>query len=184
MWLTRTKMAVAAAAIAFIACGHFTGMVRTGEKEWLAQCPAQSRKAVHEFGLSPDEGIGDVLPGPSAIIQPFHDGLEVKNGPVQVTALLAADPKGFAAILYGVIQTGTDGAVIHFNKMRLFQENDPKGGPASGPERDICAVGVAVNHSFEPGGIPKVNDTPPPDYKPHDGYMFVTNEMLHILFAD
>ena len=185
MWLTRTKMAVAAAALlAFIACAHFMGMVLTGEKEWLAQCPPESRKAVHELGLSPDEGVAVVLPGPHIIIQPYHRGLEVQDGPVEVTASIPARGGGKEAFLYGVIRTGSDGATIHFNKMRLFQQSDTRGTPPSGPERDICAVGVAVGDPKDPGGIPKVEITPPPDYKPHPGFLFVTNERLNILFAD
>ncbi len=185
MWLTRTKMAVAAAvSIAFIACAHFMGMVRTGEKEWLAKCPQESRKTVHELGLSPDEGVADILPGPSVIIQPYHRGLEVKDGPVEVVASIPAREHGKEAFLYGVIRTGTDGATIHFNRMRLFQGDEPRGAPPTGPERDICAVAIAVGDSRDPGGIPKVENTPPPDYKPHPGFMFVTSEELNISFAD
>ena len=159
MSLEKTMTAFVAAG--FTACAGLTGKVITGEKEWLESCPPASRKAVNELLLSPDEGIAWVLPGPHVIIQPYHRGLEVQDGPVEAAASLPGKFKGVEGRLYGVIRTGTDGATIHFEKMKLYQGNDTAESGPSGPTRDICAVGLCDRRPQRARGDSKGREHPP-----------------------
>ena len=85
----------------------------------------------------------------------------MQDGPVVVGAALnGTRDKGYDARLYGTIKTGTDGAIIHFEKMKLYQEGEtPETGP-TGPERDICAIGYGAGDPIPLGESPRSGPLP------------------------
>jgi hypothetical protein len=167
---------VTLASMALSACTGLTGNLR-GE-EWLAKCPSGSRNVIDEFDIHSDLGIAQILPGPSAIIPEDGRGLEVRDGAIEVKAFLPGTAKAVIARLFGVIHTGSDGAVIHFDKMHVFNGSEPEGAPPAGRIVDICAF--ASVRGYTDDLIPKAVD-PPPDL--HPGFMFVTTSQFGVHFA-
>ncbi len=172
---------VAVASMAISACAGLTGKVRTGDKDWLAKCPAASRKAVNELNLETSGGLAWMIAGPNVII-PEQGGVEVRDGYVEVVAAISTPEKGYQGYLTGQMRTGSDGASLHFTKFRLWQEGDPDDGPPSGPELDVCAVASVRGYRDRPG-IPKVEHPRDPSMQLHPGYVFVTTGALEIQFA-
>jgi serine/threonine protein kinase len=172
------KAGLAVISMALTACAGLTGKVRTSEQDWLAKCPPASRKAVEELRIYPDEGMANILPGPNAILH--HPGVELRNGPIEVTAGLPARGGGIEAKLYGEIRTGSDGASLHFTKLQEYEESDDGDHP-SGRIHDICAYAAAWGYGDHPG-LPIASD-PPPASELHPGFVFVTTMNLELHFA-
>jgi len=66
--------------------------------------------------------------------------------------------------------------------MKLFQGNEPRGSPPTGPERDICAFASVAGTGAAPG-IPKVTIDLPPASELHPGFLFVTTGRWWLRFA-
>jgi serine/threonine-protein kinase len=172
--------AMALISAAITACvGPTRELGATGD-DWLAKCPPESRKPVHELRLEPDLGEAEVLEGPSVVLQDFGRGLEVRDGPVEASAIIPARGGGVVVKLIGTIQTGSAGATVHFNKMQLYSGNEDPDGPPAGRIVDICAYGSVRGYSEDL--IPEANNPPPPS-KRHAGFMFVVTQQLGIHFA-
>jgi hypothetical protein len=171
---------VAVVSSAVSACALLLGHVRPGDKDFLAQCSPEARKPITELNLETDGGLGVILEGPNVML-PWDGGVELRDGPVQVTAAISTPSHAVIGWLSGNIKTGSDGASLRFNKFKLFNGSEAKNQPPAGPEIDVCAVaserGAGSNY-----GIPKAIDPPPPSER-HQGYVFVTTGALQIHFA-
>ena len=86
--------------MALTACVGPTARVGPTGPDWLAKCPPESRKAVHELRIEPDLGLAEALEGPSVVLQDFGKGLEVRDGPVEVSALMPARGGAVVARLF------------------------------------------------------------------------------------
>jgi len=169
---------VAVATMVLSACTGLFGRVRTVE-DWMAKCSPESRNVPAELDFDPDIGLGWVLPGPNAIL-PDDGGMEVRDGPVEVSAALPGSSKAVYGRLFGVIQTNSKGAFLLFDKMHLFDGSEPEGAPPAGRIVRICAY--ASERGYGGDMIPKAID-PPPASELHPGFLFVTSSQLTIHFA-
>jgi len=162
------------------ACALLLGHVRPGDKDFLAQCSPEARKPITELNLETDTGLGEILDGPNVIV-PFGGGVELRDGPVEVSAAISTPVRAVIGVLHGTIRTGSDGASLRFNKFKLYNGSEGEDDPPAGPEIDVCAV-ASVRGAGSNYGIPKADD-PPPASELHQGYVFVTTGALHIHFA-
>jgi hypothetical protein len=156
------------------ACGAFACIgvqVRTGDNDWLANCPAEARRTVRAFDMG-WEGVALLDEGPN--VKRHYQGCEVKDGPVEIFPGLRAGKVPEKSKLVGVIRTGADGASLRFDKLVL----------PDGKEYPICALAA---ETFEWGpGIDKVRDDDPnraPTSELHSGFTYVTTGMLKIRLA-
>jgi len=162
--LGRAKAAVmAAASAALSACPVLTGNVRADDRAWLeTKCSAEARKAGQELALAEPWGGASLEPGPNVIEHEY--GTEVRDGSVEVAALLSTTEKGIPVRLFGQIRTGPDGASIHLDRLKYV---------VGGGESPICAIVWVQGHRDSPG-IPKREVAPfPPASELHPGYMLV-----------
>jgi len=177
---SKAKVAVAAVASAVLAaCAGLTGKVRTGEKDWLDRCAPDHRRAVAELELATDGGAAALLAGPNVIIP--DAGVGLRDGPVEASTFISTPEKLVQDHLFGEIRTGTDGASIHFTKLKLFSGSEPEGQPPAGREVDICAVAYVPGYGDDPG-VPKVEDHGEPVELP-PGFTYVTTKALRIRLA-
>jgi len=176
--LGKTKAGVVAVASAALAA--CVGLkVRTGEKDWLGKCTPEARKNVNNLELEADGGAATLEEGLNVIVP--DEGVELRDGPVEASALISTPSKGIAGRLFGEIRTGADGASIHFTKLKLFNGTEAKRQPPAGRELEICAIASVRGYGADPG-IPLVTDRPrPPDL--HSGFVWVTHRALEIHFA-
>src|SRR5262249_61086671 len=117
-------------------CGQLTGKVLTQDKEWFDKCPPEARQKMTKihmeaFGLGAFTKIS-----PNFIA---HDvGCEVRSGPTVASISIP----GFAGFMSGRILTGSDGASVRFDKIRL----------KDGQELPICAyASIGYKQGFGPG---------------------------------
>ena len=178
--VSKAKMVVVAAtSAAFSACAGLTGKVRTGDLDWLAKCPQESRETARALGLSPDDGDVWLEAGPNVLI-PEDGGVELRNGPVEATASIPAAPKGVGGRLYGEIQIGSDGASIHFTRFRLYTGSEARGGPPTGREMPVCAIAYEPYKGVPPG-LTRVEH--PNSSELHPGYVLFAIGRLFVSFA-
>ncbi len=181
MWFGKARTAVVAfASMAISACVGLTGNARPDDLEFLAKCPPDSRKVVNELGLEPDIGLAEILDGPNVIV-PKDGGVELRDGPVEVSAAIPAVGGAVGAKLSGTIRTTPDAAFIQFTKFQQYLKGDDEDRPPSGPLVDICAYASVRGYPVGPG-IPKAED-PPPASELHPGFLLVTTGALGIHFA-
>jgi len=184
MTLGKVKAAVAVAVSSVVtACTGLTSNLRTEERDFLAQCSPKARKNVADLQLPPDDGDAVVLKGDNAII-PFWGGLEVRNGPVTVSAIFPAPRGSVVGDLFGQIRTDADGASLRFTKIKVTNGSEGRNDPPAGPEYEICAVASARDgaHASLDFGIPKATDPLRPQDL-HPGFLFVTTGALRIHLA-
>jgi len=176
--LGKAKAAVVAAASTVLAA--CVGLkVRTGERDWLETCSPEARKNVTELELETSGGSATLLEGPNVIVP--EAGVELKDGPVEARANISTPSRTVAGRLFGDIRTGSDGASIHFTKLKLFDGSEPEGQPPAGRELKICAIAYVPGYGAEPG-IPKV-EHPSEPVELHPGFTYVTTRALRIHFA-
>jgi len=184
MALGKVKATVAVAVSSVItACTGLTGNLRSDEKDFLEHCPPKARKVVADLELPPDAGMAVVLKGENALI-PFWGGLEVRNGPVTVSAIFPTPRGSVVGHLFGEIRTDSEGASLRFTKLKVANGSEGRNDPPAGPEHEICAIASARDgaHASLDFGIPKAtNPLRPQDL--HPGFLFVTTGELHIHFA-
>jgi serine/threonine-protein kinase len=173
----RAAALTAAAALTGLACPS----VRTrpdDDLQWLASCPAESREVVRILHLNPgspnDEGpaVTALEEGPNVKI-PRVGGCEVKEGPVEVEALM--DPGDASGTLVGSIIIGADRAHFRFNELRL----------PDGRKYPICAIGADSFLRWGPGVL-KVDEKAPgraPVSELHPGYTYLYTGRLRIRLA-
>jgi len=166
---------LAVAACTALACAGVK--VRTGDLDWLAQCPAEARETVRLLGINPgapdDEGpaVAILLKGPSVI--PHHIGCEVRDGPVEASVLM--DPMDASGTLKGTIRVGSDGASFRFHELVRGERRYP-----------ICAIGAEDFVNWGPGVDPVYPDSksraPASELHPKE-YIYITTGRLRIRVA-
>jgi len=177
--LGKAKTAVVATASAVLAA--CVGLkVRTGEKSWLEQCSPEARKIVTELDLETDGGSAILLAGPNVIIP--DRGVELRDGPVEASAMFSTTEKAVVGRLFGEIRTGIDGASVHFTRLKMFNGGEPQGQPPTGREVDLCAIASVPGYGATPG-IPLVEPTYRPSEGPHAGFVYVTTHALEVHLA-
>jgi serine/threonine protein kinase len=173
--LGKAKAAVVGAACAMLSCAELAGKVRPQDEDWLAHCSEKARKTVAMLGME-DSGIALLDDGANVIT---HDiGCEVRTGPVEIHPAVSG-LANHAWTLAGKIKTGSDGASLQFDTLKLDD----------GRELPVCAIGVAsgAREVYGPG-IMKGDMSDPerePDSKLHarDGFIYVITGRLDVYFA-
>ena len=183
MAFSKTKAVIAAVvSSAVTACTGIFSNLRAGDRDFLAQCPPEARKVVADLELPLDTGLAEILDGPNIFV-PFTGGVEVRDGPVTVSAIFSTPNGSVVGRLFGEIRTDSKGASLRFTRIRVRNGSEAQHEAPAGPEYDVCAVASTRSRvkSYEDYGIPKAeNPRRPQDL--HPGFLFVTTGALRIHF--
>jgi len=171
----KAKAAVVAAVCAGISCAQLAGKVRPQDEEWFSNCSEDARLTARRLGLD-DQGLANLDPGPNVILHPGYACVEVHAGPVEIAPSIPGTGEHSVRLL-GEIRTGSDGAAVRFDRIRLDD----------GPELPICAIAVAGSRDEYGSGIAKLpeNRPRPPASELHEkeGFALVLTNIVNIHIA-